>query len=126
VAHPGYLFDASTRRITDGYRFWLYDYYDGTTKNFDETGGSLNDYSGQSAEVIMERPKNNNQLQYLSNFGIFHVLYSKANDNWIGGYSPSVSRTGLSMYAEVTGDLLAQESDIDANGGFSVQQENCK
>lgn len=29
--HPGYVFDASTRRISGGYRFFMHDYFSGTT-----------------------------------------------------------------------------------------------
>src|SRR5262249_184533 len=57
--HPGTLFDSSVRRITGGFRFFMYDYYTRMSVAFDKTGGANNSYDGSSAEGIIERPKNN-------------------------------------------------------------------
>jgi hypothetical protein len=120
--HPGVLFDTSVRRITNGFRFYMYDYYSATTKAFDETGGANNSYDGSSAEAIAERPSNNGTVQNLSNFGTLTFSETLANENGFDTYNPTGHRHGVHMN---NGDDLADPSGIGSSGYFTVAQHNC-
>jgi Peptidase A4 family len=120
--HAGYLFDASTRRISGGYRFYMHDYYSGTTDAFDV---SINNYDGRSAEAIAERPSVNGSLTNLSNFGTLTFSSSEANGSGINNYSPSGVRHGIHMENFNNGDDLADPSTIGSDGYFTVTQHHC-
>lgn len=128
-ATKNYEFDASTKRITDGYRFYMYNYQTQQTAAFDVTGSGVNYYSGDSAEAIAERPKINGTLSYLSNFETLQFLASRANnsgfENWSGsGTNPP--RHGIHMYAKVSGNDLADPSNLGTDGAFTVTQNHCQ
>ena len=120
--HPDFLFDTSVRRITNGFRFYMYDYDTHTTKAFDETGGANNSYDGSSAEAIAERPTNNGVLQNLSNFGTLTFSETLANGNGFDTFDPNGHRHGVHMN---NGDDLADPSGIGTSGYFTVTQHNC-
>lgn len=125
-AHAGYLFDASTRSLGTGYRFWFFDYYTNTSDAFDVSSTVSNT---NSAEVIVERPKIGNSFSNLSNFGTLTVSESQANGNNFDSYSPNNNslgwRHGIHMVSNTTGDDLADPSSISRPGTFTVKQNNC-
>jgi hypothetical protein len=118
---PGSLFDASTRRISGGYRFYMYDYSTGTTDAFDVF---INDYSGHSAEAVAERPTVNGSSTNLSNFGILTFAETQANGNGFDTFNPDGVRHGVHM-VKANGDDLADPSAIGGGGTFTVTQNNC-
>jgi peptidase A4-like protein len=125
-AHAGYLFDASTRSLGTGYRFWFFDYYTDTSDAFDVSSTVSNT---NSAEVVIERPKIGSSFSNLSNFGTLTVSESQANGNNFDSYSPNNNslgwRHGIHMVSGTTGDDLADPSSISSPGTFTVKQNNC-
>lgn len=125
-AHAGYLFDASTRSLGTGYRFWFFDYYTDMSDAFDVSSAVANT---NSAEVVIERPKIGTSLSNLSNFGTLTVSESQANGNNFDSYSPNNNslgwRHGIHMLNTDTGDDLADPSSISSPGTFTVTQKNC-
>ena len=119
--HPGYLFDASTRWLGNGYRFYFYDYYSRKTLAFDVSSSI---YSGDSAEAIAERPLINGSLSNLSNFRTLTFRHAKANGNYFSRYSPRGVRHGIHM-SDVTGRDMADPSTIGSYGNFTVKQRSC-
>jgi hypothetical protein len=119
--HAGYLFDASTRWLGNGYRFYFYDYYSGTTDalNVDDAA-----YSGDSAEAIAERPKVGNSFTNLSNFGTLEFQSTQANGVGLDQYSGSGPRHGVHM-VDSGGKDMADPSDITGGGSFGVSQKSC-
>lgn len=122
TAEVGYEMDAAVIRISNGYSFYIYNYYTGKTSAFNEP---INDYSGDSAEAIAERPKINNTLSYLSNFQTMTFVNSQANGEGIDTYSASGPRISAHMENPNNGDDLADPSDIGTGGSFTVTQHNC-
>lgn len=120
--HRGYEFDASTRWLGNGYRFYMHDYYTGHTVAFD---AYHNVYDGSSAEAITERPTINGSLSNLSNFETMTFEASNANGNAISTYDPNKSRHGVHMENFNNGDDLADPSGIGGGGYFTVTQHNC-
>lgn len=120
--HSGYLFDASTRWLGNGYRFYLYDYYSATTDAFDVSSGT---YSGDSAEAIAERPTINGSFANLSNFGTMTFSASQANGVGMNNYSPNGTRHGLHMI-DTSGTDMADPSGIGSNGYFTDTQHSCR
>jgi hypothetical protein len=118
--HSGHEFDASTRRISGGYRFYMYDYYSGTTRTKDV---SINDYAGNSAEAIAERPKIGSQLANLSNFKTMVFARSEANGSGLNNWSSGGGRHGVHMYNG--GTQLASPGDIGSDGYFTDTQLSC-
>jgi hypothetical protein len=121
AGHSGHEFDASTRRISGGYRFYMYDYYSATTRTIDS---SIDDYAGGSAEAIAERPKVNGSLTNLSNFETMVFDRSEANGSGLNNWSASGGRHGMHMYNGTT--ELASPSDIGSDGYFTDTQLHCK
>lgn len=119
--HPGYWFDASTRWLGGAYRFYMYDYYSGTTFALDVSDGN---YSGNSAEAIAERPTINGSWSYLSNFGTLYFEQSQANGYPISDYSPSGVRYGDWMQ-DGNGSIMAEPSAIGSGGYFTDTQTLC-
>jgi hypothetical protein len=120
--HAGSLFDASTRRISGGYRFYMYDYATSTTQAFDV---SINDYDGSSAEAIAERPAAaDGSHTNLSNFGTLTFSETQANGNGFNTFNPDGVRHGVHM-VKANGDDLADPSAMGSNGTFTVTQKNC-
>jgi hypothetical protein len=70
--------DVSTRNITDGFRFWFYN-YEGTSMAFDVT--SYGDFPlSQSAEVVVERPQVNGSYTNLANFQTLYVTAQQSRN----------------------------------------------
>jgi hypothetical protein len=120
--HSGYLFDASTRWLGDGYRFYLYDYESGTTDAFDVSSST---YSGDSAEAIAERPTINGSLSDLSNFETLTFDATQANGIGFNEYSPTGTRHGIHMI-DTSGNDMADPSAIGSNGYFTDTQHSCQ
>lgn len=121
----GHHFFASTRRITGGYQFFVEDV---TTNSSQALNVMINDYSGDSAEAIAERPTmSNGQLANLSNFGTLSFTQSLANGNGINTYDPSGIRHGVHMTSDgsSTGTDLADPSAIGSGGSFTDTQHSC-
>ncbi|MGH8302929.1 MAG: G1 family glutamic endopeptidase [Steroidobacteraceae bacterium] len=116
--HPGYQFDASTRRISGGYRFYMYDYYSRKTLAYDV---GLNHYSGDSAEAIAERPTSGNSLTNLSNFGTLTFQNTYANGSAINNFT----HHGIHMTNPNNGHDLADPSGLGSGGAFTDTQHNC-
>lgn len=115
--HSGSEFDASTKTISGGYRFYVYDYYTHVSKAVDISTGS---YSGDSAEVIVEHPTG--LLSGLSNFGTMSFYQTEANGNYFNNYT--ASRHGIWMY-DTFGTLMANPSGIGTYGAFTDTQHSC-
>jgi hypothetical protein len=121
TAHAGFTFDASTRRISGGFRFFLMDSQSGQTVAFDVSSSR---YDGSSAEAIAERPTVNGSLTNLSNFGTLTVSSSRANGTGFDAFSPNGSRHGVHMVDSSGGDM-ADPSTISSPGAFTVAQHHC-
>ncbi|HXM57805.1 MAG TPA: G1 family glutamic endopeptidase [Candidatus Dormibacteraeota bacterium] len=121
TAHAGFTFDASTRRISGGFRFFLMDSESGQTVAFDVSSSR---YDGSSAEAIAERPTVNGSFTNLSNFGTLTVSTSRANDKGFDTFSPNGSRHGVHMVDSSGGDM-ADPSTISSPGFFTVTQHHC-
>jgi hypothetical protein len=128
-ATAGSLFDASTRYLGNGYRFWFYNYGNNKTDVFDVT--NITDYDGLSAEVVVERPIVGKSATNLANFGTLEVDESQANGEYLNTFSPNLNLTlgtwrhGVHMDSNTTGDDLADPSTIGSFGAFTVAQHNC-
>jgi hypothetical protein len=120
----GYWFDASTRKITGGFRFYFFDYYSGKAKAFDVTKAGGYGYDGSSAEAIAERPSVNGVLQNLSNFGTLTFISARANGNGFNTFDPNGHRHGIHMQTN-SGHDLADPSGIGTSGQFTDTQHNC-
>jgi Peptidase A4 family len=120
--HSGYLFDASTRWLGNGYRFYLYDYYSATTDAFDVSSST---YSGDSAEAVAERPTINGSFSDLSNFGTLTFSETQANGVGFDQYSASGTRHGMHMI-DTGGNDMADPSDIGSDGYFTDTQHSCQ
>ena len=121
--HPGYEFDASVRRLSTGWRYYFYDYYSRKTVTLDVTIAA---YDGKTAEAVAERPTINGNWSYLSNFGTLHFDETLVNGEPLNSQPGGSARHGIHMNAKVTGDTLAEPSDISGDGAFTVNQEHCK
>jgi hypothetical protein len=119
---PFFQFDASTRWLGNAYRFYMHDSFTNTTLAFDVSSSA---YSGDSAEAIAERPKINNSLSNLSNFGTLTFSQTEANDVFFNNYSPNGLRHGIHMVNDSNGHDLADPSTIGSNGQFTDTQHNC-
>lgn len=119
--HNGDLFDASTRWLGNGYRFYLYDYGSGTTDAFDVSSST---YSGDSAEAIAERPTINGSFSNLSNFGTMTFSETQANGIGMDQYSASGTRHGIHMI-DTSGNDMADPSGIGSAGYFTDTQHSC-
>jgi hypothetical protein len=84
----------------------------------------INHYSGDSAEVIAERPSVNGQFTNLSNFGTLTFTQSLANGNGINTYNPSGIRHGVHMINSAS-TALADPSAIGSGGSFTDTQRSC-
>lgn len=120
----GHHFFASTRRITGGYQFFVEDV---TTNSSQVLNVMINNYSGDSAEAIAERPTLNGQPTNLSNFGTLTFTQSLANGNGINTYDPQGIRHGVHMTSDgsSTGTDLADPSAIGSSGSFTDTQNSC-
>lgn len=123
--HEGYLFDASTRWLGNNtYRFWMYDYDTATTDAFDVTNSHYT-FSGDSAEVIAERPQlPDGSFSNLSNFETLQVAYSNANGVGIDHYSPTGTRHGIHMI-DSSNREMATPGSILSGGEFTIRQDHC-
>ena len=121
TAHAGFTFDASTRRISGGFRFFLMDSESGQTVAFDVSSSR---YDGSSAEAIAERPTVNGSFTNLSNFGTLTVSTSRANEKGFDTFSPNGSRHGVHMVDSSGGDM-ADPSTISSPGAFTIAQHHC-
>jgi hypothetical protein len=133
-AIPGETMDVSTRNISDGFRFWFYNYA-GTSTAFDVTnvGPAYYGYS-ESAEVVTERPTVGKSPVDLGNFGYLNVEESAAAPN--GGSEVTLdqypanlnSSTGLWRHGVHMndGNDLADPGDISSDGFFKDQWMNCR
>jgi len=121
--HPDYLFDASVRRITGGFRFFMYDYYFNISWATDVTGSAFNRYDGSSAEAIAERPLVNKIPTNLSNFRTIMVGSALANGSAFNTFNPVGHRHGVHMISN--GRDLADPSGIGPGGSFTITQHNC-
>lgn len=118
--HPGYLFDASTRWLGNGYRFYYYDNWSASSIAFDVSSST---YSGNSAEVVAERPTINGTLSNLSNFGTITFIASQANGFYFNSFSTN-TRYGLHMVDSSYRDM-ADPGPIGSGGSFTDTQHSC-
>jgi hypothetical protein len=132
---PGQEFDASTRVIDGGFRFWFLNYATGVSDAFDEPFTSST--NTLSAEVIIERPSVNKNPTNLANFQTFTVIQSEAwvngfvNGTFFNNFPPNLNngtglwRHGVHMSNPNDGNDLADPSTVSTAGGFTVAQHNC-
>ena len=133
-ATPGVIMDVSVRNITNGFRFWFYNYA-GQSMAFNVTkyGGFA---LAQSAEVVIERPTVNGTPTNLANFQTLRVYESAAasqgnSEVTFDHFPPNVDPTtglwrhGVHMISNTTGRDLADPTDIFSSGAFDVMQNNC-
>lgn len=125
--HPDYRFDASTRWLGNGYRFFMYDWYTQTTYAHDEYVGSQY-YSGDTAEAVAERPgKPGGGYTNLSNFATMTFDNSFADGVSFDSFSANGLRNALRMTdtGDQFGTPMATPSDIGTNGYFTDTYKNC-
>jgi hypothetical protein len=117
--------DAADRDPGNGWRFYYFDYYSGTSKAFDET--AFPEYYGNSADAIAERPTINNAPSNLSNFETLQFESSQADGFSFETYSGSEGgqRKGVHMVNPSDGTELATPSSINNGGDFTVTQNSC-
>ncbi len=65
----------------------MYDYHTGMT--YPATDVMINDYSGNTAEVVAERPSIGNNATNLTNFGSIFVKNAYANGQGMDNWSPA-------------------------------------
>jgi len=122
-AHRGYEFDASTRRISGGFRFYFYDYYNGAVTAYDAISNS---WDGTSAEAIAERPTINGAFANLSNFETLHFFSAKANGAGMANWSASGGRHGIHMLNNAETYELALPNTIASDSSFDDTQLHCR
>ena len=110
--------------------FYYFEVYDATSGKVSFTSIGVYPYSGESAEMVVERPEvtvdNVNYLTALGNFTSPIDFLSQANGIWLDEYPPTDWRYGLHMHEHSTGQVLAVPNTISApNGNFTVTYENC-
>ena len=116
VAVPGFEFDASTRWLGAGYKFYMYNYYGGETVAVE---AEIDEYDGRSAEAIAERPEIGGKPANLSNFGELEFKTTRANGTEINSFT----HHGIHMYEGST--QLATVSDLGSGGSFTDTQLDC-
>jgi hypothetical protein len=133
-ATPDQEMDVSTRNITDGFRFWFYN-FEGTSMAFDVT--KYGDFPlAQSAEVVIERPQVNKVYTNLANFQTLYVDGAAAAEQGnseisMDNFPPNLNtstglwRHGVHMVSNTTGHDLADPTDIYSGGAFDVTQRSC-
>jgi hypothetical protein len=119
-AHSGYEFDASTRRIAGGFRFYFYDYYNGAVTTYDAVS---NHWDGTSAEAIAEWPTINGSFSNLSNFETLHFFSANANGTGMANWSATGGRHGIHL---LSNRELAAPGSIASDSSFNDTQYHCK
>jgi len=114
-------------QYVDGiYYFEVYDETTGQTSTASVVAG----YTGESAEVVVERPEVTiNGVNYLTPLGNFTSpigFASEADGAWFSQYPSTDARWGIHMIQGTTGQDLADPGDIYApDGDFFVTYSNC-
>jgi hypothetical protein len=117
----GSLFDASVRRISGGFRFWLESYGTGKTVAFDVSSGS---YDGSSAEAIVERPLVNGSFTDLSNYETTVFEQTEANGVYFNEFNANTQRYGVHML-DGSDHPMATVNTVSTYGSFADTQERC-
>lgn len=120
-ATAGQPFDASVRKVTGGYRFWLENLSNGNTVAFNVASAS---YDGTSAEAVVERPSINGVISNLANYGTMTFIEAEANGAYFSDYNPDTRRYGIHMY-DKSGNLMADVDTTVAFGSFTDTQHSC-
>lgn len=109
---------------------YYFEVYDATTKQVSTTSASGYPYTGESAEVIAERPtvriNNVNYLTALGNFTSPIAMASEANGTTFDQYPATGARYGVHMSEYSTGQDLADPGNISGpTGDFYDTYMNC-
>ncbi|TMG28875.1 MAG: hypothetical protein E6H93_12220 [Chloroflexi bacterium] len=123
VGAAGYGFVALTKWIGGGYDFYVYSYSSGLGTTV-QVGNS--NYTGDTADFIIERGLHNNTLSPLSNFYYLNYLDAWVNGNGSGNGVGHYSNQNINMYNFSKGYLLANTSGLSNNTTFTIYYDNCQ
>ena len=83
-------------------------------------------YTGDTADFIIERGLHNNTLSPLSNFYYLNYLEAWVNGNGSGNGVGHYSNQNINMYNFSKGYLLANTSGLSNNTTFTIYYDNCQ
>jgi len=130
LASPGDQVAAIVDYVNGTYYFEVYD----ETSELAATASEPGMYTGDSAEVVVERPEvsfgsGSSQTNFLAALGHFTKpinVDAEANGIWMNNYPPTSWRWGLHMAERSTKQDLADPSDISGpDGSFTLNYKNC-